>query len=82
MHYKIILTHHLHVYGSGEIIGSSVVLECHNTSVIPSIHTADNNDDKPRPLRVSLIEAIHQVAVLESDRKTLEFWDPKVKILA
>lgn len=50
-----------------------MVLECHNTSVIPFIYTADNADDKPGPLGVSLIEAIHQAAVLESGRKTLEF---------
>lgn len=79
--FKIILTHHLHLYGSGEVIGSSVVLECHNTSVIPFIYTADNADDKPGPLRVSFIEAIHQAAVLESGRKTFEFWDSVVKIL-
>jgi len=58
-----------------------VVLECHNTSVTPCIHTADNADDKPGPLGVSLIEAIHQAAVLESGRKTFEFWDSEVKTL-
>lgn len=72
-HFKVILTHYLHLYGSGEIIGSSVVLECHNTSVIPFICTADNANDKLGPLGVSLIEVIHRVAVLESGRKILEF---------
>lgn len=72
-HFKVILTHHLHLYGSGEIIGSSVVLECHNASVIPFIRTADNANDKRGPLGISLIEAIHRVAVLESGRKRLEF---------
>lgn len=80
-HFKVILTHHLHHYGSGEIVGSSMVLECHNTSVIPFVRAADNANDKPGPLGVSLIEAIHQVAVLELGRKTLEFGDSKVKIL-
>lgn len=58
-----------------------MVLECHNTGVIPFIRTADNADDKPGPLGVPLIEAIDQVAVLESGRKTSEFCDSKVKIL-
>lgn len=79
-HFEVILTHHLHLYGSGEIIGSSVVLEGHNASVIPFIRTADNGNDKPGPLGVSLIEAIHRDAVLESGRKTLNL-DPKVQIL-
>lgn len=48
-----------------------MVLECHNTGVIPFIGAADNADDKCGPLRVSLMEAIHQVAVLESGRKTV-----------
>lgn len=58
-----------------------MVLECHNTSVIPFIRTADNANDKPGPLGASLTEATDQVAVLESGRKTLEFCDSKVKIL-
>lgn len=57
-----------------------MVLEGHNASVIPFIRTADNGNDKPGPLRVSLIEAIHRDAVLESGRKTLNL-DPKVQIL-
>lgn len=72
-YFKVILTHHLHLYGSGEIIGSSMVLECHNTSVIPFMHAADNADNKLGPLGVSFIEVIHQVAVLESGRKTVAF---------
>lgn len=71
--FKVILTHDLHLYGSGEIIGSSMVLECHNTSIIPFIHAADNADDKPGPSGVSFIEVMHKVAVLESGRKTVEF---------
>lgn len=56
---KVILTHHLHHYSSGEVIRSSVVLERHNTSVIPFICTADNANDKLGPLGVSVVEAIH-----------------------
>lgn len=78
-HFKVILTHHLHLYGSGEIISSSVVLECHNASVIPFVGTADNANDKPGPLGISLIEAIHRVAVLESGRKILEFGTQKCR---
>lgn len=57
--FEVILTYHLHLYGSGEIICSSMVLECHNAGVIPFICTADNTNDKLGPLRVSFIEAIH-----------------------